>query len=137
MLKSATVQNVRFSINRKRQRRGEKEDCCVRVPERRAQGNDAGQHDFWMHCAVALTRVRWFSPQDDFHKQLKLMFGSRQRLIAVQTKLGNIMFNEGRWEFEDERSCIDVDIVSCRRYCVLTWKASWCSSPEWSHLFVV
>jgi hypothetical protein len=96
MFGSATVQNGRFSIKCKRPRRGEKGDCWVLIAERRAQDNGAGQHDLWMHCAVALTRITWFCAQDHRQKQLKLIFGSGQRLVAVQTKFGNTMFNEGK-----------------------------------------
>jgi hypothetical protein len=111
MFKTATVQNGSFSIKCKKEYRGEREDCWVLVAEIRAEGTDTGQHDLWMHCALALARVSWTSPKDGYRKQLKLIVGSGQRLNVVQTSFGGSVFNEGKWEFEEDSSDADVDIV--------------------------
>jgi hypothetical protein len=110
MFKTATVQHGRFPIKCRPERRGEKEDCWVLVAERRVGGTGAGQHDLWLHCAIALARVSWISSHDEDRKQLKLILGSGQRLNAVQTNFGSTVFNEGKWEFEEHSGSDDVDI---------------------------
>ncbi len=111
MFKAATVQNGRFPIKCRRQRRCEKEDCWVLVAERRIERDDTGQHDLWMHCARDLVRLKWVSPLDGHQLQLKLILGSGQRLNVLQTIFGSTVYNEGKWEFEVNSTTADVDII--------------------------
>jgi hypothetical protein len=64
-----------------------------------------------MHSALALARVIWISPKDGYRKQLKVIVGSGERLNAVHTSFGSTVFIEGKWEFEEDSSYVDVDIV--------------------------
>jgi hypothetical protein len=57
-----------------------------------------------------MARVSWISPKDERRKQLKVIVGSGQRLNAVQTSFGSTVFNEGKWEFEEDSTNFDVDM---------------------------
>jgi hypothetical protein len=111
MFNGAIVQNGRFPIKSRRQRRCEKEDCWVLIAERRTERDDMGEHDLWMHCAQNLIRLKWVSPRDGHQRQLKLILGSGQRLSILQTRFGSTVYNEGKWESEEESTAADVDII--------------------------